>query len=261
MLKTRLIPILFLKNGLIVRSETFSDFREIGNPINQLKRLSDWEIDELIYVDITREGGYDLKRSDHKIKGKKEIISILKEIAKSTSMPLTFGGRIKSIEQVDAYMANGADKVIINTGVYDSPELISNVSSKYGSQAIVVGIDIKKEGTLYNMYVKNGQKKVKDDPLNYAKKVESLGAGEIFINSIDRDGTGKGYDINIIKKIISSVNIPVIAAGGAGTFDDFIELAEETCVSAIAAGNIFNFTEHAYPRAKKELKRAGINVR
>ncbi len=261
MLKIRLIPMLFLKNGLIVRSEKFSDFRELGNPVSQLARLNEWNADELIYVDITRDGDYDLKRDDLKIRGKSDIVSILEEVAKCAFMPLTFGGRIRNLNQVDEFMAHGADKVIINTGIYKNPSLISEVVNKYGSQALVCGIDVKNENGKYAMYIENGRTRVGDDPVLYAKKVEALGVGEIFLNSIDRDGMALGYDISIIKLISDNVKIPVIAAGGAGSFEDFVKVAKETKVSAIAAGNIFNFTERSYVKAKKCLKDAGVLVR
>ncbi len=261
MLKIRLIPALFLKNGLIVRSERFQDFREMGNPINQLERLRDWDADELIYVDITRDGEYDLKRDDHKVKRQTDIIEILKDIAKVSFMPLTFGGRIRTMAEVDAFMANGADKVIVNSGAYRDPGLIKAVAQKYGSQAMIVGIDIKRENNLPILYIDNGRTRVNDDLIEYARRVESLGAGEIFLNSIDRDGAAEGYDLLSIKSVVENVKIPVIACGGAGTFEDFVEVIRETGVSAVAAGNIFNFTENAYPRAKKKLKELSINVR
>lgn len=261
MLKRRLIPVLFLKNGLIVRSEGFGDFREFGNPINQLERLSDWSADELIYVDISRSGEYDLKRDDHKIKRRNSIIEILQDIAKACFMPLTFGGRINTLEQVDNFMANGADKIIINSGAYRNPSLIKQVADKYGRQAVVIGIDIKQEGEKYNIYIDNGRTLVNDDPVDYAQKVEERSAGEIFLNFINRDGKATGYDCPFIKKIVAAIKIPVIACGGAGTFNHFVEVMKETEVSAVAAGNIFNFTEQAYVRAKKNLHEAGMNVR
>lgn len=261
MLKTRLIPVLFLKNGLIVRSEGFCDFREFGNPINQLERLNAWNADEMIYIDITREGDYNLKRDDHKIKRQTNIIDILQSIAKVCFMPLTFGGRIMSLAQVDNLMANGADKVVINSGAYKNPQLVQEVAYKYGSQAMVAGIDVKREKGKYVMYIDNGRTRVADNPLDYAKQLQRLGAGEIFLNSIDRDGKASGYDAAIIKKVMSKVDIPVIVCGGAGTFDDFVDVIKKTKVSAAAAGNIFNFTENAYIKAKKVLKENKIYVR
>ncbi len=261
MLKTRLIPVLFLKNGLIVRSERFHDFREMGNPINQLERLRDWNADELIYIDITRDGDYDLKRDDLKVKRQTNIVEILQGIARVSFMPLTFGGRITTMEQVDAFIANGADKVVVNSGAYRNPGLIKAIAQKYGSQAIVVGIDVKNTDGHPTLYIDNGRTRVNDDVISYAKRVEALGAGEIFLNSIDRDGTSDGYDLPFIKSIVANVRIPVIACGGAGDFNDFVDVVQKTGVSAVAAGNIFNFTENAYIRAKKKMKEAGICVR
>lgn len=261
MLKTRLVPVLFLKNGLIVRSEKFSDFRELGDPVSQLARLNEWDADELIYVDITREGEYDLKRDDLKVKNQTSILNILEEVARASFMPLTFGGRITEMRQVDEFMAHGADKVIINTGVYKNPSLITEVAKKYGSQAMVCGIDARFENGQHVIYIGNGRQRVEENPVEYVKKMEALGAGEIFLNSIDRDGTGRGYDISIIQAVAEAVKIPVIAAGGAGSFDDFVAVAQKTKASAIAAGNIFNFTERAYVRAKRRLKEAGVLVR
>lgn len=261
MLKTRLIPVLFLKNGLLVRSERFVDFRELGNPFHQLERLSDWSADELIYVDITRSGEHNLKRDDHMIKSMSNILEILREISKRCFMPLTFGGRIQTLAQVDEYIRNGADKVIVNTGAYLNPGLISQIEKKYGSQCVVVGIDVCVEKGTHIMYTNNGTTRVDDDPLEYARNVEQLGAGEIFLNSIDRDGMATGYDIEFIQKMVEAVSIPVIACGGAGTANDFVELMSKTNVAAVAAGNIFNFTEDAYQRAKKQLKKSNLPVR
>lgn len=261
MLKRRLIPVLLLKNGLIVRSEGFVDFREFGNPINQLERLSDWNADELIYIDITRGGEYNLKRNDHKIQNRSTVVEILQDIAKACFMPLTFGGRLRTLEQVDVIMANGADKVIINSGLYLDSALTEKVVKKYGSQALVAGIDVKEENGVHHMYINNGNTRVPDDPLRYAKFLEQQGVGEIFLNFINRDGKGEGYDTAYIQKMVETVSIPVIACGGAGIFNHFVEAMSQTAVSAVAAGNIFNFTEQAYIRAKKRLREVGINVR
>jgi imidazole glycerol-phosphate synthase subunit HisF len=260
-LKRRLIPCLFLQNGLIVRSQEFCQFKQLGNPLNQLERLNDWNADELIYVDITREGDYDLKRDDLRVPSRKDVLSILRDISMKCFMPLSFGGRIRSLETVDQFIAGGADKVVINTGAYLEPELITQVAQKYGSQAMVVAVDVKKESDGYAFYIHNGRKKAEKPVMDWIKEAQDRGAGEIFLNSIDRDGTANGYDLEIIQKVCDSVSIPVIACGGAGTFEDFTEVLEKTSVSAIAAGNIFNFTENAYLRAKKMLREQGMNVR
>lgn len=255
MLKKRLIPVLFLKNGLIVRSQEFVDFREFGNPINQLERLNDWVADELIYIDITRDGAYDLKRDDHKIKVTNNILEILREISKQCFMPLTFGGRIRTFEDAAAFVSNGADKVVINTAAFRDPALITRVADHFGSQCMVVGIDVKKVEGKHLVFVDQGREPVTMSPLDWAKKAVDFGAGEIFLNSVDRDGMASGFDLEIVEQIASSVKVPVIACGGAGCFEDFEEVLK-THASAAAAGNIFNFMENAYIRAKKQLLEA-----
>lgn len=261
MLTIRVIPVLFLMNGLIVRSETFSSFLAIGNPINQLERLSQWEADELIYIDITREGAHDLRRDDHKIKRRENLLEIIQDIAQATFMPLTFGGRIQSLEDVDLRIAHGADKAVINSAAYRNPRIITEVAEKYGSQCMVLGIDVKKETEKHILYIDQGRTRLEEDPVDWAKRGESLGAGEIFLNSIDRDGTSNGYDLEIIQKVAEAVTIPVIACGGVGSWRDFYEAIQNTDASAVAAGNIFHFTEHSYPSAKKYLRERNVNVR
>lgn len=262
MLKKRLIPVLFLKNGLIVRSEGFQDFREFGNPINQLERLNDWEVDELIYIDITREGEHDLKRDDHKIRIVNSTIEILREISKQCFMPLTFGGRIRSFDDAAAFITNGADKIVINTAAYEAKAgIITKIARYFGSQCVVVGIDVRRIGGSHRMFIDQGRHPVAISPVEWAKEAQGLGAGEIFLNSIDRDGSASGYDLEIIEAVSRAVQIPVIACGGAGSFNDFIDVFQRTTASAVAAGNIFNFTENAYIRAKKELILAGCPVK
>jgi len=261
MLKKRLIPVLFLKNGLIVRSQGFHDFREFGNPINQLQRLNEWLVDELVYIDITRDGQYDMKRDDHKIRVANDVRSILIEISRQCFMPLTFGGRIQNFEDAARFITYGADKVVINTAAYHQPKLITEVAKYFGSQCMVVGIDVKKEEGCYRAYVGQGTQLVELSPEAWAKKAVDLGAGEIFLNSIDRDGSANGYDLEIVERISQAVSVPVIACGGAGCFEDFEDVFMKTQASAAAAGNIFNFMENAYIRAKKHLVQKSCPVK
>lgn len=261
MLKKRIIPVLFLKNGLIVRSQEFYDFRELGNPIHQLQRLNDWLADEVIYINITRDGAHDLKRDDQKIKSERDLLKILQAISKQCFMPLTFGGRIASFEDAAAFIANGADKVIINSYAYRHPTLITDIAKHFGSQCVVVGMDVKREGGEHRLYIDQGETSVDLSPMEWARRVVDLGGGEIFLNSIDRDGTASGFDLEIIQKISDGIRIPVIACGGAGRPGHFKEVLEKTNASAIAAGNIFNFTENAYIRIKKELIAAHFPVK
>lgn len=260
-LKKRLIPVLYIKNGLIVRSEDFSYHQNIGNIINEASRYNDWDVDELIYIDISREKIYDQRRDDHKIKSSNTIDQIIQNISKVCFMPLTFGGGIRSLEDVDIRILNGADKITLNTGAYDNPELISIVSQKYGSQSIVMSIDYRVIDNTPIVFTEFGQKNTGTSVFDWIRECERLGAGEILINSIERDGKALGYDLETIGSIVDSTRLPVIGCGGAGDMYDFVDLVRETNVSAIAAGNIFHFTERSYPRAKQLLKKEGINVR
>lgn len=260
MLKRRLIPVLFLKNGLIVRSEHFEYHQNLGNPVSEVSRYSEWNVDELIYIDISREKYYDLRRDDLKVSNDSSLLEIIHRISKSCFMPLTFGGGIRSIEDIKRRIQKGADKVTINTIAIDDPAFIEKSSATFGAQCIVVSIDYGMVNNKPKVF-KGGLVETDLDPLEWAKEAEKRGCGEIFLNSIDRDGSAEGYDIELIREITDSINIPLIACGGAGGFSDFVELAEKTNASAIAAGNIFHFTELSYPRAKDLLIQHKVNVR
>lgn len=261
MLKIRIIPVLFLMNGLIVRSEKFEDFKVIGNPLAELERYSEWLADELVYADITREGEHDIRRDDHKTKNLGDKLEILRAISASAHMPLTFGGRIGSLEEIDTYLLNGADKVLVNTLAWRSPEIVTRAAERHGAQAIMAGIDIRRVDGTAVVFVDQGRESTGLAPDVYARRLEAAGAGEILVNSIDRDGTAEGYDIAAIRSVADAVSIPVIACGGVGDFSDFRAAIDEAGASAVAAGNIFHFTENSYKRAKKQLKDRGYAVR
>lgn len=261
MIKTRLIPVLFIKNGFIVRSENFSYHQNIGNVVDEAKRYNEWDVDELIYIDISREKKYDLRRDDLSTKSYKTIGEIIKKISKVCFMPLTFGGGIRNIKDVDFRIRNGADKVVLNTGVFLHPELITKISEKYGSQAVVISIDYRIIKSRPIVFTHFGQNDTKMTVFKWIKKCEDLGAGEVFLNSIDRDGKANGYDIKTICEVVKSTKLPVVVCGGAGDLNDFVDLARKVKVSGVAAGNIFHFTELSYPRAKKLLKERGLNFR
>ena len=261
MVKTRLIPVLYIKNGLIVRSEDFNYHQLMGNVVNEAQRYNDWNVDELIYIDISREHDYDSRRDDHKVKSFSTIDEILDVISKTCFMPLTFGGGIKTIEQIDFLIKNGADKITLNTGAIERPKLIREASMKYGSQAVVLSADYKMVENKPIIFSKFGQHDTQMSVYDWISEAEQLGAGEIFLNCIDRDGKANGYDINTIGTVVEQTKLPVVACGGAGDSFDFVDLAKETKVSGIAAGNWFHFVERSYPRAKQLLKKNGINVR
>jgi cyclase len=256
MLKTRLIPCLLLMNGLLVRSEEFSRHQVIGNPVAQVERFSAWAVDELVYIDITREGVHDLRRDDHKVKGASDLLDIVEQIARSCFVPLTFGGGIRTVEDIRARLARGADKVTINTAAVERPAFITEAAGTFGSQAIVVSIDVR-GGEVVTRW---GREPTGLDPVQWAREAERRGAGEIFLNSVDRDGMAGGYDLALIEAVSSATTIPVIACGGVGRFKHLVD-GVRAGASAVSAANIFHFTEHSTQRAKKTLADAGVPVR
>ncbi len=261
MLKTRLIPVLYIKNGLIVRSEDFSYHQLIGNIINEAARYNEWDVDELIYIDISSTSDYDLRRDDHKIKSYSSVEEIIQNIAKVCFMPLAFGGGIRTLEQIDFLIKSGADKITLNSGAFENPQLIKDAATKYGSQAVILSVDFRIIDNHPVVFTNFGKQNTQTTVFDWIKECEKQGAGEFFLNSIDRDGKANGYDMDTIGKVVEATRLPVIACGGAGDLFDFVDLAKSTKVSAIAAGNIFHFTERSYPHAKQLLKKNGINVR
>jgi cyclase len=250
-----------LKNGLLVRSEEFTLHQIVGNPIHQVERLNAWTVDELIYIDITREGEYDLGRDDNKIKGTDGIVELVEQISRECFMPLTFGGRIRTIDDIRARISHGADKVTVNTQAVEAPEFIEEAARTFGSQAIVASIDARKqEEGQWEVFTRGGSHGTGLDAVEWSREVERRGAGEIFLNSIDRDGMGNGYDLPLIEAVAGATTIPVIACGGVGTFAHLVA-GVRAGASAVSAANIFHFTEHSTQRAKRALTDAGVDVR
>lgn len=253
MLKRRLIPVLYLKDGYIVRSELFKIHQVMGYPVPHVSRLNEWDVDELIVLDIGS-GNYEINRDDHKEKGAASLVELIHMIAITCAIPLTFGGRIRTVEDVRERIQNGADKVTINSGFAERPKLVTEVAERFGSQAIVVNADYRMVEGEARVFTHHGQQDTGMDVVAWAKRAIDYGAGEIFINAIDRDGTAKGYDLDTINRVAAAVEVPVIACGGAGHQSHFGKCFAETDASGIAAGNIFHFTENAYPRAKTYLR-------
>lgn len=262
MLTTRLIPCVLLKNGLIVRSEQFTYHQYLGDPIHQVKRYTDWQVDELIYLDISRDEPYDLRRDDHKVKSLTSILDILSAVSDTCFAPLAFGGRIRTLDDITQRLRCGADKVVINTQALRRPSFLAEAAAVFGSQCIVLSIDVKRhpEG-VYEVHADGGRTPMQLDPIRWARQAEALGAGELLLNSIDRDGMAQGYDLELVRSVVEAVGIPVIACGGAGTFDHLVAGIRDGGADAVAAANLFQFTEHSYPRAKKYLRAAGVPVR
>ena len=261
MLKRRLIPVLFIKNGLIVRSEKFSYHQNIGNVVNEAQRYSQWNVDELIYIDISRDKSYDIRRDDHKIKSANSIDEIIKQISRVCFMPLTFGGGIRNIDDVRLRIRNGADKISLNTGAINNPKLIQEVALEFGRQCVVMSIDYRYIDNQPIVFTDYGTHRSKWSLFDWIKCCEENGAGELFINSIDRDGMATGYDLELFERITGRTRLPIIACGGAADEFDILELAQETQVSAFAVGNWFHFVENSYSRAKRLLNENSINIR
>jgi cyclase len=231
MLKARVIPCLLLKNKGLVKTVQFKEPRYVGDPINAVWIFNQKEVDELIFLDImaTKERN-------------KPPIELISKISDECFMPLTVGGGIRSVEDIKELLNAGAEKVSINTYAVENPSFIKEASNVFGSQSIVVAIDVKrhKKG-LYEAFTNGGTRPAGIDPVSLAVEMEAVGAGEILINSIDRDGTWEGYDIELIREVSDAVNIPVIACGGAGKLEDLAAAINGGHASAVAAGSFFVF--------------------
>ncbi len=250
MLKQRLIPVLLLKNGRLVKPIQFGKYRDVGYPTTQAKIYDAQKADELIFLDI-----------DASTENRQTLISVIEEVTKECFMPLTLGGGVRTVQDINNLLAAGADKVSINAAAVDNPNFIKEAANMFGSQCIVISIDAKKKGDKYEVCTHNGKKTTGLDAITWAKKVTELGAGEILITSIDNEGTMEGYDLELVKAISQAVNIPVIANGGAGTLDDFQDALTKAGASAVAASSIFNFTDQSLIKAMRFLKVHGLNVR
>ena len=261
MLKHRLIPVLLLQNGLLVRSESFETHQIIGNPIHEVERFNEWNVDELVYLDISRDEDYDLRREDSRVRGLADPLEILDAVSRTCFMPLTWGGRIRSVKDMGRRFERGADKIVVNTQAVRTPELITEGARVYGSQAIVVGVDVRRhaDGST-EVYVDGGRTGTGLAPERWAAEAQERGAGEIFLQSIDRDGTGRGYDVELIEAVTAATTVPVIACGGVGVFEHYAA-GIQAGASAVAAANIWHFKELSDRGGKRALARAGVDVR
>jgi len=230
-MRNRIIPCLLLRNNGLIKTIRFKDSVYIGDPINAVRIFNEKEVDELIFLDIdaTRE-----KREPS--------LSIIRKIAEECFMPFSYGGGVETLQQIEEIIKSGAEKIVINTNAFLKKGFIKEAATRFGSSTIVVSMDIKKKliGG-YSVHLNGGRNNTGKNPVDYSKEMEDQGAGEIFINSIDRDGTMEGYDIELIKSVSGVVSIPVIACGGAGRNDDLRKAIKEGGASAAAAGSLFVF--------------------
>ncbi|MDP2089449.1 MAG: imidazole glycerol phosphate synthase subunit HisF [Flavobacteriaceae bacterium] len=250
MLKKRIIPCLDIKDGRTVKGINFVELRDAGDPTELAKKYVEQGADELVFLDITAT-----------IENRKTLIELVKQIALEINIPFTVGGGINSIEDVANLIKAGADKVSINSSAVKNPALITEIANQFGSQCVVVAIDTKFENNEWKVFVNGGRTPTSLKTIEWAKKVEQLGAGEILLTSMNNDGTKAGFAIDITNKVSKAVNIPIIASGGAGTKDHFKEVFEKTLATGSLAASIFHYGELSIPDLKDYLRTEKISIR
>ena len=252
MFTKRIIPCLDVKNGRVVKGVNFVDLKDAGDPVAIAKAYDEAGADELVFLDITAS-------SDNRA----TVADMVSRVADQVFIPFTVGGGIRTVEDFKAILREGADKISVNSAAINEPELISRAADKFGSQCVVVAIDAKRraDGSGWNIYKNGGRIDVGIDAVEWAKKVEQLGAGEILLTSMDCDGTKAGYDIELTRTIADNVNIPVIASGGAGTKDHFYDALTEGGADAALAASLFHYKELEIGDLKRYLQDKGIPMR
>ena len=250
MLKNRIIPCLDVKNGRVVKGINFVDLKDAGDPVEQAKIYSDGGADEICFLDITASN-----------ENRDTIFDVVERTSKKCFVPLTVGGGVRSVEDINKLLNCGADKVSINTAAVENPKIIEESSKKFGSQCIVVAIDAKKKNDKWEIFTHGGRNNSGINALEFAKKMETSGAGELLVTSMDRDGTEVGYDNELIFNITSKVNIPIIASGGVGNLNHLVDGIKLGKASAVLAASIFHFGKHTIKEAKEFFLKNNIPVR
>ena len=250
MLKKRIIPCLDIKDGRTVKGINFVDIKDAGDPIELAKKYILEGADELVFLDITAT-----------IEKRKTLAVLVEKIAKEINIPFTVGGGINTVEDAANIIKAGADKISINSSAVKNPSLIKEIADRFGSQAVVVAVDTKFENNNWFVYVNGGKVATGITTLDWVKQAEQLGAGEILLTSMNNDGTKQGFAIDITNAVSASINIPVIASGGAGTKEHFVDVFKNTKATGALAASIFHFGEIPIPVLKQYLKEQNINIR
>jgi cyclase len=251
MLKMRVIPCLDVKDGRVVKGVNFVGLRDAGDPVEQAQIYDAAGADELCFLDIT---------ASHENRG--IILDVVRETAEHCFMPLTVGGGVRTLEDIRKLLLAGADKVSINTAAVHKPEFVREAAEKFGTQCIVVAIDAKQTGPdSFEIFTHGGRNPTGIDAVEWAKKMEAYGAGEILLTSMDRDGTGQGYNLALTRAIADAVRIPVIASGGVGTLEHLVEGLRDGHATAVLAASIFHFGTFSIAEAKAAIAAAGLPVR
>ncbi|MEI6631514.1 MAG: imidazole glycerol phosphate synthase subunit HisF [bacterium] len=250
MLTKRIIPCLDIKEGRVVKGVKFLGLKDAGDPVEVAYVYDQQGADELVFLDITAS-----------FEKRKTLVELVEKIARNIFMPFTVGGGIGGLQDIRNLLNAGADKVSINTAAVKCPELVAEAAAKFGSQCIVVAIDAKKESDSWQVYINGGRTPMDLDALAWSKQVALLGAGEILLTSMDYDGTKDGYDLELTKRLVAGVNIPVIASGGAGTLEHFYRVFTEAGADAALAASLFHYQEYTVKQVKEYLKQKGVSVR
>jgi cyclase len=250
MLTKRIIPCLDIKDGRTVKGVNFIDLRDAGDPVELAKKYADVGADELVFLDISAT-----------LEGRATTLDMVLHVAEQVNIPFTVGGGISSVEHVDALLKCGADKISINSSAVKRPELVNELSDKFGSQCVVVAIDAKQIGNQWKVHLAGGSIPTDIDLFEWAKEVEQRGAGEILFTSMNHDGTKNGFANEALARLSEELNIPIIASGGAGNVQHFIDTFKEGKADAALAASVFHFGEITIPELKKELKKNNIEVR
>lgn len=250
MLTKRIIPCLDIKDGRTVKGVNFLGLRDAGDPVELAQRYTEEGADELVFLDITATK-----------EKRKTLIALVRDIAGQINIPFTVGGGIKSVREIEEILKAGADKVSLNSSIVRRPDLVTEAADEFGSQAIVAAVDARRENGTWGVFVKGGSEPAGLDALEWIRQTEELGAGEILLTSMDRDGTKSGFDIELLRRVNETISIPVIASGGAGTIQHCIDAVKEGRADAVLAASIFHFREIEIEILKKTMSEHGIPVR
>lgn len=250
MLTKRIIPCLDIKDGRTVKGVNFIGLRDAGDPVELAQRYTEEGADELVFLDITATK-----------EKRKTLVELVKDIAAHINIPFTVGGGIKSVDEIEDILKAGADKVSLNSAIVRDPGLITRASDAFGSQAVVAAVDAKRTGDHWEVYVSGGSKPTGLDAVEWIQKTEKLGAGEILLTSMDRDGTKSGFDLELLRTVNEKITIPVIASGGAGTTQHCCDAVTLGKADAVLAASIFHFREIEISELKLKMQEEGIDVR
>ena len=250
MLSKRIIPCLDVKSGRVVKGTNFVGLRDAGDPVELAKKYDDERADELVFLDIT---------ASHE--GRGTMIEVAKNCASQVFIPFTVGGGIRTVEDMRVMLSAGADKISVNSAAVKNPEIISEGANKFGSQCIVLAVDAKRKDIGWEIYINGGRTPTGLDCIEWIRKAVELGAGEILLTSMDADGTKAGFDIELTRAVSESVNVPVIASGGAGELEHFYNVLTAGKADAVLAASVFHYGKYTIRQVKDYLKNRGVEVR